>query len=142
MAAFDESDARLTMENAILAAARNTGLFVDAALVFPNIFKDPGDVLRLEVEHVDADPDVISLDGTVHRERGIYQATVIAAKGRGQAPAREAAQALKSEFTFGASYPVLSGGQVQIPSTPVIEAGYADDTSWRVPVLIQYLASG
>lgn len=139
--ALNETAARQALEDAIMEAARATGLFADAALVFPNIFKDTGDATRLEVDHIDSDPEA-DLDGTIFSERGVYQATVVTAKNRGAGEGRVAAKALKDQMPLGRTFAVPGGGLVQIINNPNVQAGFEDDTSWRTPLVIQYLASG
>lgn len=142
MTDLDQSAARQAFENGIRSAAIATGMFEERQLDFENVATDnPGPGLRLEVELVDAVPENLLLDGTLMSEVGSYQLIVVSPKNKGQTDARSAARMLKGELQVNKSFPISTGGVVYVRSVPQVIPGYPDDTSWRIPLVVQYRAA-
>lgn len=143
MGALNEVEARQAFENGLREVAIQTGNFNDASLAFPNLKQDnPGTDLRMEVEHVDAEPGMLGLDGTLYSENGVYEVIVVGPKAKGQMAVRQACKDLKLLLPIGKHFHVPTGGNIAVRATPQIQPGYADDTSWRMPIIIQYVAAG
>lgn len=137
---LDILEARQTVYDAISAAV---GILIpQAAQAFPGVAINSQALPRLEVVHVSARHPVRDLKGNIYTEDGVIQVFVVGPKGNGEAAVMAVAQAIANAMTAGTVYSMTGGGSVQMSDHPSIRPGYADDTSWRVPVELQYLARG
>lgn len=136
---LDVIEARRTVYDAITAAV---GILVPAAAqAFPGVAVSSQALPRLEVVQVAAQHPLRDLKGRVYSEEGVIQVFVVGQKGSGEAAAMAIAQTIADAMPPGTSYAISGGGTATITDIPNIRPGYADDTSWRVPVEIQYLAT-
>lgn len=133
-------EARQTLYDAISAAV--DGLIPEDAQAFPGVAIKTTSKTRLEVVQVSARHPVRDLKGNIYTEEGVVQMFIVAEKGNGEAAAMSIAQTIANTITVGTRYNIDGGGLVHIRNHPSIRPGYADDTSWRIPVEIEYLATG
>jgi hypothetical protein len=134
---MDILEARQTLYDAIATAS---GLD-DEDMAFPNVETASASLPRLEVEHVTAMMPMWDVPGQILAERGTVVAIVVSEKGIGEASGQTTAQAIVDAMPIGTTYNVAGGGGVQIWEHPSMKPGYADSTSWRIPIEIRYLAT-
>lgn len=133
-------EARRTLYDAISTAV--SALVPAGAQAFPGIAVATTVLPRIEVVQVAASHPVRDLKGNVYTEDGVMQVFVVGEKGNGEAAIMAIAQIIADNIAVGTIYNITGGGRIYIRNHPNIRPGYADDTSWRVPVEIEYLATG
>ena len=137
---LDVLEARQTLYDAISAAA---GILIPAnAQVFPGGSINTKTLPRLEVVQVSSQHPVRDLKGNIYSEDGVVQIFVVGEKGNGEAMTMAVAQTIANAMPVATKYSIAGGGVVELRDHPNIRPGYADDTSWRVPIELQYLARG
>ncbi len=110
---------------------------------WPNVTFDAAVLPRLEFSTSSAASSGGTLKGgEVHRETGIANVVVCIELDAefGEDQALDIADTVVSLFAEGRRISV-QGGEVVITDRPSVERGFPDDTSFRVPVTINYVAT-
>lgn len=106
---------------------------------FPNVPHD-GVTPYLEVTFATARREDPSLKGgTIMRELGSFQVSVVTKEGTATKFAEDTADQVSGLFPKGTQM-FTAGGQVKINAAPDIKEGYNAGAEWRVPVLCSYEA--
>ncbi len=87
-----------------------------------------------------AEPDNPSFGDSFHREKGIFQITLLYPLKKGTADATARAELLRSIFKRGTTL-VEAGVYVTIERTPEISSGKPDGDRWAVPVKIRFFSN-
>jgi hypothetical protein len=80
-----------------------------------------------------AEPENPTYGNTFHRERGIFQVTLMYPQQTGAAAALARAELIRATFYRGAKFTTTT-----IERTPEILPGFADGDRWAVPVRIRF----
>ena len=142
------ADARATVYDAILDAVIATEYVDENAIAFPGSGFDPEELAknnrlpRVEVNHVSAEEVLKTLKGQVYSEIGTIQVIFVSKKRVGVKFSMEAAESMSQLLRSGTTFLIPTGGKVSMSEQPDIQPGFPDDTSWRIPVVIRYLARG
>ena len=114
----------------------------DVVPAFPNVAQK-STTPRLEVGVTTAVQARPTIRGDRYLEVGQCQVSVVVKSDEGEAKALELAQCLFDAFVPGPIHRVgttLEPAHLQITGVPDIQPGYADETEYRIPVLIPYEA--
>lgn len=108
---------------------------------WPNVTLNTTELPRIEVtfEAVRRQGGTLSGSGLLY-ETGVMFATVCIKLGTGEEEAFDFADAIMALYPENLIY-AFTGGKIEITDPPEPRGGYPDDTCYRVPVSIPYMAT-
>lgn len=128
------------IRNAIKAQL-NSAMSPRPSTAWPNVSFDAGILPRLEVTFDGVERTGGTLKGNeVLREVGFFSVVVCVEQGQGEDAALDYADDIASAFPEGQRL-TFTGGQITITQPASIRAGFPDKTSYRVPVVVRYVAN-
>lgn len=120
---------------------RLMGMSPRPGTAWPNVSFDAGTLPRLEAitDGVERTGGTLKGNQTL-RETGLFTVVVCVEQGAGEDTALDYADDIAALFPEGQRL-AFTGGEITITQPPAIRAGFPDDTSFRVPVVIRYAAN-
>lgn len=119
----------------------SSGISPSVSTAWPNVEFDPAVLPRFELNFVVSNGRDDSLKGgQLDQEEGSFSIVVCVEKGTGEDAALDYADSVKALFLKGQSIE-FTGGHIVVTQPPDIRIGFPDDTSYRIPVVVQYRAS-